>query len=117
MAATGLIQIENWYKQYKKPLTQFVLDVLDNAAGFSTEALQAECIRRGITVVYVTPDLHVKLAEAAIKIIKSLVRTTAVDRSTRGKFITSFVTHLITWVVGSINFSLRIIYKRCFKNN
>jgi hypothetical protein len=102
--ATGLIVIENFYKQYKKPLTQFVLD---NAAGFSSKLLQEECARRHITIVYVPPDMHVKLAEAAIKIIKSLVRTTVVDRATKGKFITSFVTHLITWVVGSINFTLR----------
>ncbi len=34
--ATGLTVIENWYKQYKRPQTQFVLD---NAAGFSTKAL------------------------------------------------------------------------------
>ncbi len=43
----------------------------------------------------------------AIKIIKSLARTTVLDRESKGKFITSFVTHLITWVVGSINFTLR----------
>jgi len=102
--ATGLIDIELWYKEHKNPLTQFVLD---NAAGFSTEKLQAECRKRNITVVHVTPDLHVRLAEAAIKIIKSLARTTVVDRESKGKFITSFVPHLITWIVGSINFTLR----------
>jgi len=102
--ATALIAIEDIYKRHKKPLTQFVLD---NAAGFSTTALQKECLRRNITVVQVTPDHHVKLAEAAIKIVKSLVRTTVVDRESKGKFITSFVTYLITWVVGSINYTLR----------
>ena len=102
--ATGLIVIENWYKKYKRPLEQFVLD---NAASFKVKDLQDECARRGITIVYVTPDLHVKLAELAIKIIKSLARTTVLDRESKGKFITSFVTHLITWVVGSINFTLR----------
>ena len=102
--ATGLLEIEKWYKSHKRPLSQFVLD---NAAGFSAKALIETCQKRNITVMYVTPDLHVKLAEAAIKIIKSLVRTTVVDRESRGKFITPFVTHLITWVVGSINYSLR----------
>ena len=102
--ATALIAIEDIYKRHRKPLTQFVLD---NAAGFSSDALKKECLRRNITVVQVTPDHHVKLAEAAIKIVKSLVRTTVVDRESKGKFITSFVTYLITWVVGSINYCLR----------
>ena len=102
--AAGLIIIENWYKKHNKVLTQFVLD---NAGSFSAKALIEECARRGITVVHVTPDLHVKLAEAAVKIVKSLARTTIVDRTIRGKFVTSFIPHLITWIVGSINCSLR----------
>ena len=48
--ATGLRVIENFYKQYDRRLTQFVLD---NAAGFSAVELQKECARRRITVVYV----------------------------------------------------------------
>jgi hypothetical protein len=47
------------------------------------------------------------MAEAAIKIVKSLSRTTVLDWPTARRFINGFNPYLVPWVVQSINYSLR----------
>lgn len=60
-----------------------------------------------LKVQYCTSGRHVNVAEAAIKIIKSLARTTVVDIATSRRFTRQFVPYLIDWVTESLNFSLR----------
>ena len=81
--------------------------ILDNAGSLKSTVSRSFIIKCKLEPVYVTPAQHVKIAEAGIRVIKSLVRTTVLDTSTKKKFVTMFVPYLMDWVVGSINYSLR----------
>ena len=81
--------------------------ILDNAGSLKSEVSKDFLLACNLEPIYVTPAEHVKIAEAGIRVIKSLVRTTVLDSSTSKKFVTMFVPYLLDWVVGSINYSLR----------
>ena len=80
---------------------------MDNAGSLKSESTKSLISKLGLQSVYVTPDQHVKIAEAKIRSIKSLARTTVLDFTTKQRFITIFVPYLVQWVVDSINYSLR----------
>jgi len=93
------------YKKLGKHELKRVL--LDNAGSFICDAFRDFIILKGFECTYCTPGLHVRIAEATIRQIKSLVRTTVLDAETNKKFVTMFVPFLVPWVTESINFTLR----------
>ena len=92
------------YKRHKRKLEGLVLD---NAGGLLNEDMKKFLLNKDLIPNYVTTGLHVRVAEASVKVVKSLCRTTVLDWATSKKFITAFVPYLVTWVTQSINFSLR----------
>jgi hypothetical protein len=97
-------RIEALYSKYQRKLECLVLD---NAGGLSNEDMKKFLGQKGLLPKYSTTGLHVRVAEASVKVVKSLCRTTVLDWATSRKFITTFVPYLVTWVAQSINFSLR----------
>ena len=95
--------------QYRAKSSQTVLKqiILDNAGSLKSESTKELIKSCYLDPIYVTPAEHVKIAEAGIRVIKSLVRTTVLDSATSKKFVIMFVPYLMDWVVGSINYSLR----------
>ena len=81
--------------------------VMDRGGGLNSKATIAALVSLNLDYEYCSTAQHVVLAEAAIKFIKSLVRTTILDSSTKRRFLNSFVPDLVKWVVQSINYSLR----------
>ena len=96
--------VEALYHRHKRKLEGIVMD---NAGGLISKHMKDFLCRRGLLPRYATTGLHVRVAEASVKIVKSLCRTTVLDWSTSRKFITAFVPYLVTWVTQSINFCLR----------
>jgi len=88
----------------KPQLTKIVLD-----GGGSLVSQNTKAVLDSVNLEHevCTPGMHVVLAEAAIKIVKSLARTTVLDAGVKKKFLTIFVPYLVQWVVESINYSLR----------
>lgn len=81
--------------------------ILDNAGAFLSEAFQKYVMSKELSCIFATPGLHVRIAEATIKQIKALARTTVITESKTIKFMTAFVPLLVPWIVDSINFTLR----------
>jgi hypothetical protein len=94
---------------YRKKATKAKLAqiILDNAGSLISDATKAVIVSCDLDPKYVTPGEHVKIAEAGVKVVKSLCRTTVLDSANKKKFVTAFVPYLMDWVVGSINYSLR----------
>ena len=92
------------YKRHQRKLEGLVLD---NAGGLLNKDMETFLRNKDLIPNYVTTGLHVRVAEASVKVVKSLCRTTVLDWATSRKFITAFVPYLVTWVTQSINFSLR----------
>ena len=81
--------------------------VMDRAGALNSKATVDALTSLNLAYEYCTTALHVVLAEAAIKFIKSLVRTTVLDSGTKRRFLNSFVPDLVKWICQSINYSLR----------
>ena len=81
--------------------------VMDRAGGLNCKAVVAALVSQKLEFEYCSTAMHVVLAEAAIKFIKSLVRTTVLDSSTKKRFLNLFVPDLVKWITESINYSLR----------
>ena len=92
------------YKRWEQTLKHIFLD---NAAGLLTESMNELVQSQGVVPLFSTPNLHVRVAEATVKVIKSLARTTIMDWTTARRFITAFVPYLVNWVAQSVNFCLR----------
>ena len=92
---------------YDKHLKKLNRVYLDNAGGLLNNEVKEFLKHKHIVPCYCTSELHVRVAEAAVKVVKSLCRTTVLDWSTARRFITAFVPYLVVWVVQTINFSLR----------
>ena len=95
---------EALYSRHKRKLEGLVLD---NAGGLLNKDMEAFLRKKSLLPSYATTGLHVRVAEASVKVVKSLCRTTVLDWATSRKFITAFVPYLVTWVTQSINFCLR----------
>ena len=91
-------------KSTKAKLAQIILDNAGSFVAVKTQAMIESC---DLEPKYVTPGEHNKIAEAGVKVVKSLCRTTVLDSANKKKFVTAFVPYLMDWVVGSINYSLR----------
>ena len=96
--------IEALYIKHNRKLESLVLD---NAGGLSNKDMEGFLRSKKLLPKYATTGLHVRVAEASVKVVKSLCRTTVLDWATSRKFITAFVPYLVTWVTQTINFSLR----------
>ena len=96
--------IEALYTRHKRKLEGLVFD---NAGGLLSKDMKTFLSKKGLLTSYSTPGLHVRIAEASVKVVKSLCRTTILDWATARKFITTFVPYLVTWVTQSINYCLR----------
>jgi len=99
----SLKQIENTYIRNNKTLTEIRMD---NDPAHKFDYLD-KAFEHKMRIQYCTPGKHVTVAEAAIKVIKSLARTTVTDIATSRRFTKQFVPYLIDWVTESLNFSLR----------
>jgi hypothetical protein len=87
------------YKSHRRNLIQFRLD---NAAGFTGAATMHSIERQGIELSYCTPGRHVRIAEVAIRIVKTLARTTML--ASKVNVPIRYGTCLLEWTVETVNF-------------
>ena len=100
----ALRQIISVYNKSNQVVTGFRMD---NCRANHREKIETEFAANRISVQFCTSGSHVRIAEVAIKMLKSLARTTVVDFATSRRFTTQFIPYLITWITESLNFALR----------